>query len=243
MLADSDAATDHDLPATFEPYGPSHVLALVVLGIACVSLGVAMHDRRRREAAAVGAGALGIVLVAHELLNVGLHWGVYGYPWQENLPLNFCRANMWVSAWMLLKRSYRAYEIAYFWAIVGAGTALVAPALTEAFPHPLYFTFFFGHGIAIVAVLYATWVLDFAPRLRSLAVSLIAALALAAVAAAANRVLGTNYLYLSAPPEGSMVVDVFGRAYLAGVTATGLVAAFLSYLPFVRHERRLKRNA
>jgi hypothetical integral membrane protein (TIGR02206 family) len=185
------------------------------------------------------ATPLAVLLLVHEAINVALHLGLYGYPWQENLPLNFCRANMLLSAWMLIRRSYGAYEVAYFWAIVGGGAALVTPDLTQAFPHPLFFTFFLGHGLGVFAVLYATRVLGYTPRLRSIAVSLLAAALLAAITWPVNRALGTNYLYLNARPEGSELLDVFEPwpGYLAGVVAVGVACAFLAYLPFAGRAR------
>jgi hypothetical integral membrane protein (TIGR02206 family) len=176
------------------------------------------------------------IIVAHELGNVALHLFVFEFAWRESLPLNFCRANMWLVAWMLARRSYRAFEVAYFWAVVGAGVALLAPDLQEGFPHPLFFTFFVGHGLGVFAVVYAVRGFGFTPGLASLARALLAAVALAAVAISVNAWLDTNYLYLARRPAGSAILDVFEPwpGYLAGVFSVGLLACVLAWLPFAR---------
>lgn len=225
--------------ATFEAYGASHLTTLVALACVYGALRWRLRGGLREPDATRLSNLLALVVLVHEVGNVSLHVFVYGYPWSENLPLNFCRANMWLSVWMLARRSHLAYEIAYFWAVVGAGLALVTPDLSEPFPHPLFFTFFVGHGLGIFAVLFATWGLGFAPRLRSIGVSLAAACGLAVVAWLANRALGTNYLYLAHRPEGSSLLDVFEPfpGYLAGVLCVGVAAAFMAWLPFVGHRR------
>lgn len=220
----------------FVPYGASHWIALVTLGVAYFTLWFAVHRADRGHDAARWAPWLGVALLLHEIVNIGLHYAVYGYPWIENLPLNFCRANMLVAAWMLLRRSFLAYEVSYFWAMVGSVVALVTPNLTESFPHPLFFTFFVGHGLGIFAVLFATWAFGFAPRLRSIAVTLTAAVGLALIAWPVNAWLGTNYLYLDHAPEASRLVEIFEPwpGYLVGTLTFGVVACFVAYLPFVR---------
>lgn len=225
--------------ATFEAYGASHLTTLAALACVYGVLRWRLRGGLREPDATRLSTLLALVVLVHELGNVALHVFVYGYPWYENLPLNYCRANMWLTVWMLARRSYAAYEIAYFWAVIGAGLALVTPDLSEPFPHPLFFTFFVGHGLGLFAVLFATWGLGFAPRLRSIGVSLAAACALAAVAWLVNRALGTNYLYLAHRPEGSPLLDVFEPfpGYRAGVLFIGIAAAFVAWLPFVGQRR------
>ncbi len=221
--------------AAFEPYAVAHwsALALVLAG----ALVVYRFGRRDRGAAARWAALL---LIAHEVVNVAVHVGLYDYPWRSAIPLNFCRANMLLCAYMLWRRSYGAFEIAYFWGVVGAPVALLAPALEEPFPHPLFFTFFVGHALALFAVLYAVAAIRFAPALLSVAKSFAAALLLAAVAIPVNSVLNTNYLYLAAPPEQSGLVTLFEPwpGYPVGFALLGLVAGILAYLSFAVNMRR-----
>lgn len=219
----------------FEPYAAAHwtAVALVLIGA------IALYRFGRYDRGAT-AGWIALLLLAHEVTNVAVHVGLYDYSWRSAIPLNFCRANMLLCAYMVWRRSYGAFEIAYFWAVVGAPVALLAPALTEPFPHPLFFTFFIGHGLALFAVLYAIAAFGFAPRLVSVAKSFAAAVLLAVIAIPVNTMLDTNYLYLGAPPQQSMLVNLFEPwpGYLAGFAVLGLVAGFVAYVPFAKRTRR-----
>lgn len=221
--------------AAFEPYAAAHwsALALVLAGAAAV-YGFGRHDR--------GGAArwIALLLLTHEVVNVAVHVGLYDYPWRTAIPLNFCRANMLLCAYMLWRHSYGAFEIAYFWGVVGAPVALLAPALTEPFPHPLFFTFFIGHGLAPFAVLYAIAAFEFAPRLVSVAKSFAAAVLVAVIAIPVNALLSTNYLYLATPPEGSVLVKLFEPwpGYVVGIGMLGLAAGFVAYVPFAKRLRR-----
>jgi len=225
--------------AVFEPYGASHFAALAVIA----GVIVAVVTIARREHGAFAAW-FALLVAAHEIANVALHTMVFHYPWAESIPINFCRANMWLAAFMLWRRSYVAFEVSYFWSVVGAPIALLAPDLTEPFPHPLYFTFFAGHALGLLAALYAINAFHFAPRPVSILKSFAAAIALAALAVPVNGWLGTNYLYLAAPPAASHLLSIFEPwpGYLVGVAALGLAAACVAYAPFARWDVYFQRR-
>ncbi len=218
--------------AAFEPFGAAHrgaLAAAVVAALAAFFLG----RRDRRGAAAVWLAGM---VAVHEVLNITLHALVFGYSWADSLPFNFCRANMLLCAYLLWRRSYAAFEVAYFWAVIGAPIAFFAPDLRQAFPHPLFFTFFLGHGLALTAVAYAIGAFGFAPRWVSIAKSFGAAMALALLAIAVNAIWGTNYLYLARAPEHAGWLEWFEPwpGYPIGIAALSLLAAVLVFLPFVR---------
>ena len=219
----------------FEPYGHAHVIAVAFVVAACIGVWLALADAEHRSIAKRAAPVLALVIAAHELANVALHVG-FGDPWATSLPLNPCRLNMWICAFALWRPSYLAYEVAYFWAIVGSPVALLAPDLQSAFPHPLFVTFFLGHGLVIVAVLFATRAFGFRPRPTSIAIALGAFLCFAGFAACVNAWLGTNYLYLNELPGDSRLRDWLPSwpFYLIVALAIGALACVVAYLPFAR---------
>ena len=94
--------------------------------------------------------------------------GVYGLPLLEHLPLQLCGMSVILGAFMLWLRSYRLYEVLYFWGTGGVLIALLTPDVEQAFPHPLFLLFFLSHGLAFMAVMFATLVMGFRPRAASL---------------------------------------------------------------------------
>ena len=226
----------------FELFGTAHVSALTVIFVVCVLVWVLVRQQRPLADRVVGRASviLALALVAHELTNALLHVFAYDYPWQEYLPLHLCRINAYLSAYMLIRRSYPAYEVTYFWAMAASTSALLTPDLREGFPHPLFVTFFLGHGLVVLASLLATWVFGFRPRFQSIAKALLAVIALAAVVAPVNLLLGTNYLYLAGKPTGASVLDYLGPWpwYLGGLLLMGAALFTICYVPFLLLRRR-----
>ncbi len=168
---------------------------------------------------------------------------VHGEPWQEHLPLHLCRIGSYICTFMLLTRSYRLFEVAYFWGIGGSAAALLTPDLIFNFPHPIFLGFFIGHTLVLGSVLFAIGAFNFRPRLRSIGfAAIVTALYMSAVALV-NLALDTNYLYLSHKPETATLYDYLGPWpwYIVSVWVIGIVVSAMLYLPFAR--RRSARAA
>jgi hypothetical integral membrane protein (TIGR02206 family) len=234
-------------PPTFEPFGTAHLsaLAAIVLAAAVVPLLAArLFDARGR---AIGGMVLAAGLLLHEIVKVPIRVHGYGEPLTESLPLHLCGLAALMTAWVLWRRSYRVHEIAYFWGIGGSLPALLTPDLPYDFPHPWYFIFFVGHGLIVVGVVYATVVHRLRPTFRSVGKTFVASVALVAVMIPVNGMLGANYLYLRAKPEGATLVDYMGPWpwYVAVMVVAGLVVTLACYAPLalsrprprVSHER------
>ena len=182
-----------------------------------------------RWVSATLAVLLGLVVVVKPVLFIG----VYGHPWGQSLPLDLCRLNEALCAWMLFRRSYRVFEVAYFLAMAGSVSALAMPDLVHGYPDPRFLMFFTSHGLAVVAVLYAVFGWGFRPTLRSVGIYTL-------LIAALNPLLDANYLFLRAKPEGASVLDHLGPwpFYVIGLIGLAVVACLLCYLPFALAARR-----
>lgn len=218
----------------FVLFGPAHALTLLLV----VLVGVALPLAVRRVAAggverAVAAG-LAVALLGHVVFNMWVRVQWYGLPLVQHLPLHLCGLAVLLVAWVLARRSYSAFEVAYFWATGGTVQAILTPDLQQGFPSPLYVNFFVGHGLVIVGVVYAIVVYGFRPTLRSVVKTAAVTLACMAVIAPLNVVLGTNYLYLRHKPEGASLIDYLGPWpwYIAALVAVGVLSCLVYYAPF-----------
>ena len=117
--------------------------------------------------------------------------------------------------------------------MAGTVQAILTPDLPFGFPSLLYVSFFIGHGLVIVGVIYAVVVMGLRPTLASVGRALLATLAYAALIAPLNMALGTNYLYLRHKPEGASLMDYFGPWpwYLFVLLGVGTVIFLLCYAP------------
>ena len=114
---------------TFELYGLAHLIVLTA------TLALAALTARASERGDVGGLAItmaGLLLLVATLKPI-LYVSLYEQPMAQSLPLDLCRINEFLCAFMLLARSYRVFEIAYFLAMAGSTSALLMPDLLHGF--------------------------------------------------------------------------------------------------------------
>ena len=211
-------------------FGTAHIFMLAV--VICISIIVCYAARQDHKHQLVLP--LALILILHEIFNLWFSIGVEGQPWQQNLPLHLCRMNAILCAYMLVRRSYRVFEVSYFWAMAGSVSALVTPDIQVGFPDIRYLSFIVGHTSGILAILYAIFSFGFRPRLRSLGFALSVTAAYAIAVGALNYLLDSNYLFLRAKPQASSILDLFGPwpQYLLGLVAIAIISCIFCYLPF-----------
>ncbi|WP_207709041.1 YwaF family protein [Heliomicrobium undosum] len=218
----------------FVAYSLSHITVLVL--IAAVSLGLyfyrdSMSERfRRRFRYSLAAG-----LFLQELFMQG--WYIAGGFWSpdSSLPLHLCNVSCLLCGIMLLKGNQTLYEITYFWGLIGAAQALLTPDLGPvAFPHVIFYRFFFAHGAIIVACLYMTFVEKYRPRWRSIGKTVIITNLFMFFVGAVNYLSDGNYMYLRAKPDNPSLLDYLGPWpwYILSLEAVALLLMVLYYLPF-----------
>jgi len=217
----------------FELFGAPHLLALAL--VAALVWGAARVGRQ--QPGLWLAWLLAAALLAQEGAKQVVFIGLLGHGWQRTLPLDLCRINELLCVVMLLARSYRAFEVAYFWSMAGSVTAMLTPALTATFPHPLFVLFFLGHGLVVIAVVYAMTAYGFRPRRRSLSIALGVTAVYALAIAPLNLLLDANYLFLRHKPRSPTLFDLFGPwpVYLPVLFAIAALLCVLWWLPFARH--------
>ncbi len=164
-------------------------------------------------------------------------WHIFYDEWtiQEMLPLHVCSILVWLSAWMLIKKSYRIFEFAYFLGIGGALQALLTPDIgIYGFPHYRFFQTFISHGFIIIATVYMVVAEEMRPTWKSmLRVAIFGNLYMAAVFGI-NTLIGSNYLFVNHKPPTASVLDMLPDwpVYILYMEGIGLVTFLVLYLPY-----------
>jgi hypothetical integral membrane protein (TIGR02206 family) len=213
-------------------FGIAHLLALA----ATLTLALLTASCSQRSEVGGLARTMAWLLLLMAALKPVLYVVIYDNPLAQSLPLDLCRINEFFCAFMLLVRSYRAFEIAYFLAMAGSTSALLMPDLLHGFPDPRFVSFFFSHGLSVIAVLYAIFAFGFRPTLGSVGRVIVFLAVYTAAIAAANLLLDSNYLFLRRKPEGASLLDFLGPwpVYVTAMFVIAIVACVLCYLPFAR---------
>jgi hypothetical integral membrane protein (TIGR02206 family) len=228
----------------FELYGTGHLIALILIALACLSLIFFRNIRGERGRGTVRY-ILATLLVVDELsVHIwSAYWGIWNI--QTMLPLHLCGVFVWLSAYMMISRNYTVYELAYFLGMGGAIQALLTPDASQyGFPHFRAFQTFIAHGLLVIIPLYMTTVEGYRPTLQSFKRVFIWANLYMIPVFFLNLGIGSNYLFIAHKPEFPTVLDLLAPWpwYIPQLEILGFAILFILYLPFLIKDRRVKRQ-
>jgi hypothetical integral membrane protein (TIGR02206 family) len=215
-------------------FSSTHLISLGLIALICLVVWL-LRERFSSRAQAITRWCLLILIYACEgswhiwMLSIGA-WTIQGM-----LPLWLCSITSWSMPLLLVWRSHRYYEWAYFMGLIGASMALLTPDLMNyGFPHYRFIEFFTLHGAIIVAVIYMTVVEKFRPTWRSLPRVFVLFNALWLFDAWVNIQIGSNYLYTQGKLPTPSLLDLLGPHpwYLLAMEGLGILVCLLLYFPF-----------
>jgi hypothetical integral membrane protein (TIGR02206 family) len=223
----------------FIPFGQAHIVTFLLVMITVVLVPWLLRRLEPQTGRNI-ARVIAVVLVVNEIMVTALDMSVGKLSLAESLPLQLCAVSALLTAWMLWQRSYRGFEIVYFWGMGGSIAAMLTPDLSVGFPRPGFIHFFAGHGLIMLGVLHASFAWQFRPTLYSVGKAIIASIGLMLIIGSLNYLLGTNYMYLCAKPAGDTLMDAMGPWpwYLVSLVIAGSAVYVLCYLPFLLLRKR-----
>jgi hypothetical integral membrane protein (TIGR02206 family) len=224
--------------------GLPHVAALIAVFLLSLALSRFRNagETRRRQVRWTLACGLWVAEISWHAWNLAVGtWTV-----QTMLPLNICSLLIWLSGAMLILKSFRIYEFAYFLGIGGAIQYLATPDLgIYGFPHFRFFQTFLSHGLLLTAPVYMTMVEGFRPTWRSL-LRVTAWMNIYMVAVYLfNIAIGSDYLMLNAKPATPSVLDLLPPwpYYIIYMELIGVVTLLCLYMPFWIRDRHTAKEA
>ena len=223
----------------FEFFGFAHIAAMgVILVVPIILTLIAKRLDSAKATQAICYGFAGVIAV-NEVLNWSYRLaevGVYEFV-REYMPLHVCGITVFAAVIMLVFRRQTAYEIAYFWGLVGATNAVVTPQLEFGYPAYRFFQYFIAHGGIVAVALFATWGLGMRPTGRSVLRVFVLLNVLAVVLIGVNLMLGSNYMFLCQPPDTkSPFFFLPWPWYLLFIDGVALVLFYVLSLPFSRRK-------
>jgi hypothetical integral membrane protein (TIGR02206 family) len=219
----------------FQLFDSAHLAALSVIVALILLITLTRHKYSETTKRRI-RNTMAAILIINE---ISWHLWAYFYgQWniQTMLPLHLCSVLVWLSAWMLINKSYRIYEFAYLLGIGGALQALLTPDVgIYGYPHYRFFQTFISHGLIVVAAAYMTLAEEMRPTGKSiLRVFIFSNLYMLAVYGI-NTLIGSNYLYVNAKPATASVLDLLPDwpVYILYMEAIGIVTILILYSPFL----------
>ena len=231
---------------SFETFGPSHVavIALTVIVGAALPVWARMAKSQKTARGICWAVAMGLLVNEFVYYGQGLATRTMIDFARNCLPIHVCGAAIYLTAWALLKRGQRVYEIAYFWGLGGTVQALLTPNIVDDFPAYWFVQYFITHGGIVAGVLFATFGLKMRPRRGAVLRAFVITNLYTGFVAGVDWLLGANYMFLCSPPVGkSPFFFLPWPWYILFLEAVGLGFLLLLYLPFVLSDRLRRRSS
>lgn len=152
-----------------------------------------------------------------------------GWNWAENLPfLSLCGLSLYLGIAMMFTKSYRIFEIGYFWS-VGAIVSVLFPDIVYSFDRYRFYQFMFGHMIFFYMYMYMLFVHNFIPTIKSLGKSSLILFIYCMIMLVPNTLLHTNALFLK-ESEGTPFELFEGGPYILYLIGVILTAATVFYV-------------
>jgi len=230
----------------FALFTPAHIIPILLLLIALFLLHRYRATLRNSPYETKFRYILGFMLI---ICDMSYYWRLASSPWLsagpvEHLPIGVCAWSVIFCAFMMVGKSQKLFDIAYFWLLSGTLFALLTPTpLTYYGPTRFrYYQFWLEHTLGYVAIFYMIFVHGIRPNLRSLVRSYCALLVLAVLAAWVNSMIpGANYLYMARPESAPSILDILPPNYALRITIMAVAISamfFLAYLPWYLKDRK-----
>ena len=228
--------------ASFELFGPSHLVALSCLVFwICLQLYVTQHlksrelpvTRRALVSRILEASNLALVVVAILMQHCARWWSGHWDP-RWDLPLQLCDWAFLSLALAFFTRHRFLYEVSYFWGLAGTLQGMLTPHLGRDFPSVEFLAFFLFHGGVIAAALFNAIAQEQYPRHGAFWKVALASQVYLGTALLANFLIkGANYGFLLEKPDASLM-DYMGPWpwYILTLELAGLFSFWLYDLPW-----------
>ncbi len=160
----------------------------------------------------------------------------------NKLPIGVCSFSMFMSIYVMFTKSYKVYEIAYFWAIGGV-VSILFPDILYGPDRFRYYEYVISHVGFFFMIMYMLFVHDYIPTYKSFRKSLLLLLAVVLLFIIPfNNLFDTNYMYLLEP--GNTPFEIFlGNGYflyLTGAIGLSIIVMYAWYLPLVIYRKYKK---
>lgn len=221
------------MKAQLQLFGAAHLAMLAAVPAIAGILAVA---HRKLPAAKTIRMGVAVALVVNTILFYGwrIETGVLAFP--NGLPLELCDLSLFLTIVALFTLKPWSFDLAYYWALAGAGMALLTPNLTDPFPSFGSVEFFITHGLTVCGVLYLVWSGQARPRRWSVARAMIGINIVALFDGPFDAIFGTDYFFLRAKPVNPSLLDYLGPwpLYIVSTEGVALILFLLLYLPVRR---------
>ena len=215
-----------------ELFGTKHIFVLL-LSLACW-IGVPLFDKKYPKYSHIICRGMAILLVITQVIRTGHHIALGIFDFRIYLPIHMCHLANFLAAYMLWVRSFKVFEVIYFWIVIAAIQPVFTPHIDNNIISIGFFVFFVEHTVLVLSALYAAIHFQFTPTVRSLVKSTVWLNILILFLYFFNILFDANYMMLIRKPETVTLLDYLGPWpwYIFTGEALAIAVSYISLLPF-----------
>jgi len=219
----------HEPGLAFKEFGLAHNLLFVVTILGLILIYVFRQQLRNYKYEKQLRYGIAIFALIWE---IGLYVFKYTAPvidsWDKIFPFgSLCGITLYVGIVVFLTKSYRLYEIGYFWTF-GAIASLMFPDIPFSFDRYRFYQFMIGHALFFYMFAYMMFVHNFIPTFKSYIKSFITLFIIAIISVVINVALDVNFLFLK-EAEGTPFEMFEGGSQFVYILLVILTAALVMF--------------
>ena len=195
----------------FQTFGAAHLAALlgsVLIGIGFIVWGSRAPSKRQDRIVRYTLAAV-IVCIRGARYVMDVYFGVFAWP--DLFSLHICHIDLILLSICLIRPNRALFSFCFLIGIPAAlGTALFPGSVHPAPGLPRAVLFIMSHAMLIMGALFLALTRNLRPTLKNYGVIALTGNLCLIPVYLVNRLAGTNYLYINAPPAGTVIESLNG---------------------------------
>ena len=190
-------------PYTFYLFGVEHIISIILVIIFYVVFLGFNEKIGVKNNSDVFPIVLSFIIISLDISEDIVRYITDHYSIKKDLPLQLCNIGLYVAVVALLKKNQTAFELIFYWGLVGASQAILTPD-GDLFELRIYFIFGQAyHGALIFSVLWLMINHNMRMKMKTIIKVVLITNLLVIFISLVNYLLDSNYMFLRVRPNSA----------------------------------------
>ena len=215
-------------PYTFDLFGNDHILSIILIIIFYVIFLCFNEKIGIKNKSEIFPIVLSFIIISLDISEDIIRYITGYYSIEKDLPLQLCAIGIYVAVVALLKKNQIAFELIFYWGLVGASQAILTPD-SDLFELKIFFMYSQAyHSALIFSVLWLVIKCNMRMQLGYIPRVVLITNLVVVVISVINYLLDSNYMFLRVKPN-SVSPFLIGEwpVYIIMVQLFSIVIVFL----------------
>ena len=190
-----------DSPYTFDLFGNDHILSIILIIIFYVLFLCFNEKIGIKNKSEIFPIVLSFIILSLDISEDIIRYITGYYSIEKDLPLQLCTIGIYVAVIALLKKNQIAFELIFYWGLVGASQAILTPD-SDLFELKIFFMYSQAyHSALIFSVLWLVIKCNMRMQIEYIPRVVLITNLVVVVISVINYLLDSNYMFLRVKPN------------------------------------------